>query len=67
MRMKFILTLCLCAAIGSLSAQYDDYFTSNSLRIDYIHAGTDTSEWIALDALIKEPYWGGSKVNLLES
>ena len=48
-------------------AQYDRFFEETTLRVDYIHAGTDKTEFYALENLIKEPYWGGSKTNLIDT
>ncbi|HNQ68496.1 MAG TPA: M64 family metallopeptidase [Bacteroidales bacterium] len=55
-------------AIHSLSAQvnYNDYFTDNSLRLDYYHTGTDDSEQVLFKEIRKEAFWGGSKNNLID-
>ncbi len=45
--------------------KFDDYFLNKSLRIDYYHFGNADSDSYAIDELIEEPYWGGSKTNLL--
>lgn len=52
----------------SLSAQinYSDYFTDNSLRLDYYHTGTSDSEQILFKEIRKEAFWGGSKTNLTD-
>jgi len=47
-------------------AAFDDYFENASLRIDYYHTGNNLSDSYSFDQLIKEPYWGGSKANLLD-
>lgn len=46
---------------------YYDYFTDNSLRLDYYHTGTSDTEQILFKELWKEPYWGGSKHNMIDS
>ena len=46
--------------------KFDDYFLNKSLRIDYYHFGNADSDSYAIDELIEEPYWGGSKKNLLD-
>lgn len=48
-------------------ATYDDYFTRETLRMDYIHAGNHQTEFFYLDDLRKEPYWGGSMINLIDT
>ena len=45
---------------------FDDYFLDKALRIDYFHFGDSLNDFYAIDELIEEPYWGGSKTNLLD-
>ena len=45
---------------------FDEYFLNKSLRIDYYHFGNAENDFYAMDELIEEPYWGGSKKNLLD-
>ncbi len=47
-------------------AGFEDHFENKTLRIDYYHSGNDTVEFYAIDELIEEPCWGGSKVNLID-
>lgn len=67
--MKKLLFLFILNLTGSLlfsNPLFDDYFESGSLRIDYYHGGTNETEFFFIDELIKEPNWGGSKVNLID-
>lgn len=52
--------------VYSQNVNFDDYFISKTLRIDLIHTGDYDSENYFLERLVKEPYWGGSKVNLID-
>ncbi len=56
--------------IGSLSAgsniKYDNYFLHQTLRIDYYHTGTSSTEQILFKELRKEQFWGGSITNLTD-
>ncbi|MBN2778430.1 MAG: peptidase M64 [Bacteroidales bacterium] len=45
---------------------YNEYFTENSMRIDYYHSGTDKSEFVMFKEIRKENYWGGTKTNLID-
>lgn len=45
---------------------YDDYFTDKSLRLDFYHTGDKSTEIISFDKLIEEPFWSGSKTNLID-
>ncbi len=65
--MKHALLLLLCA-VTALSAQtYDRYFTPATMRVDYYHSGTKGQESIALDKVIGEGPWPGSRVNLIDT
>ena len=47
-------------------AQFDEWFTEASLRIDYTLTGNDKNTSFALKEMIREPYWSGSTVNLID-
>ena len=64
------LLLLLTVAILSMSnafAQFDKYFHNKTLRYDYHHAGDSEKEFFFFDELIEEPYWAGSKTNLIDT
>ncbi|MBN2237834.1 MAG: peptidase M64 [Bacteroidales bacterium] len=66
--MKKISYLLFFLLISNFSfAQFDSFFSNQSLRIDYTHAGNHDQEFYFLDEIIAEPYWGGSKTNLIDS
>lgn len=50
----------------AVDAAFGDYFLNKSLRIDYFHTGDWQSEMYSIDKLIEEPYWGGTKTNLID-
>ena len=58
----FFLVMLPCMAF----AQFDEWFTEASLRVDYTLTGNDKTTSFALKELIKEPYWSGSKTNLID-
>jgi IgA Peptidase M64/Peptidase M64 N-terminus len=45
---------------------FDDWSDGATLRIDYLHAGTTPAESVALDALVREGDWPGSRTNLVD-
>ena len=47
-------------------AQFDQYFTEVSLRVDYVLTGNRETTTFSLKELIREPYWSGSKTNLID-
>lgn len=46
---------------------FNKYFLDKTLRVDYIHAGNSQSSEIYFKEMLEEPYWGGSKVNLIDT
>ena len=62
---RFLLFLMLlpCAAF----AQFDEWFVEASLRVDYSLTGNAKETRFALKELIREPYWSGSKTNLIDN
>ncbi|MDY0343578.1 MAG: M64 family metallopeptidase [Lentimicrobium sp.] len=62
---KAILFLCLVSPLF-LKAQFSKHFYDKTLRFDYVHSGNDSSDYYAIDELIEEGVWAGSKVNLID-
>jgi len=64
--MKRILTFVMILSVLVTQAQFDTFFLDKTLRMDYYHSGNHETEIYSFDELIEEPYWGGSKVNLVD-
>ncbi|NWF90593.1 MAG: peptidase M64 [Ignavibacteriaceae bacterium] len=64
--MKFLLGLLLINSCILSQVEFNDYFFDKTLRVDYFHTGNYESDYYSIDELIQEPFWGGSKVNLLD-
>ena len=64
--MKFLLGIFLINPFLFPQVEFENYFTDKSLRIDYFHTGNFETEYYSIDELIEEPFWGGSKVNLVD-
>lgn len=47
-------------------ADYNQHFTGQSMRVDFIFAGNADSENIYLDKIKKEPFWGGTRSQLID-
>lgn len=43
---------------------FSDWFTNSTLRLNYILAGTNTTQDIALHTMVRMPEWAGRRVNL---
>jgi hypothetical protein len=65
--MRYMIISLLALASLMASAQFDKYFENKSLRFDYYHAGDSQSDTYYYDETKMEPYWGGSKVNLIDT
>ncbi len=46
---------------------FEKYFTSKQLRVDYFHSGNNETEFYSIDELKSEPFWGGSKNKLIDT
>lgn len=46
--------------------EFDTYFLGKTLRFDYYHSGNSENESITSDREREEPYWAGSKKNLID-
>lgn len=57
----FLFTISLFSQIN-----FDDYFYDKTLRLDYYHTGNHENDFYSFEELIEEPYWGGSKTNLID-
>lgn len=61
----FLLLFSLFFTGGAQTVDFNDYFYNKSLRLDYVHSGTAETDFYALDELIEEPYYAGSRTNLV--
>lgn len=64
MRIIFIIIL-LNSSIFS-QVKFDEFFFEKTLRLDYFHTGNNKEDTYSFDELIEEPFWGGSKKNLID-
>jgi len=46
---------------------FSEWFFNKTMRFDYYHAGSATSEAIYFDEIIEEPYFAGSKTSLIDN
>lgn len=65
MKQLFIVYLSLLPVF--VFAGFDTHFKDQTLRIDYYHSGDAQSESYAFDEARIEPYWGGSRTNLVDT
>jgi len=65
--MKNTIALLMVFVAVAANAQFDTYFLDKTMRMDYYHSGNHETEFYSFDELIEEPYWGGSKVNMVDT
>lgn len=64
--------VCLIALLISISGfafgqvNFEDYFENKTLRIDYLMGGSAKEQTVFIKELREEPFWGGSKINLID-
>jgi len=66
-RLLILLCAAVCGTAGAQTVRFDDFFLDRTLRFDYYHCGDSSSEAYYFDELKSEPYWGGSKVSLIDT
>jgi len=62
-----LLTLLLISSLISAQSNFKKYFHEKQLRLDYFHSGNSENHYFTFDELIEEPFWGGSKINLIDT
>ena len=64
--MKTVFLFLLVVTANYSQVSFDEYFEDNTLRLDYYHTGDKENDFYSFDEMIEEPYWGGSRVNLVD-
>jgi hypothetical protein len=64
--MKLFALFLLFISVAYSQINFDDYFEDKTLRLDYFHTGDKENDYYSFDEMIEEPFWGGSKVNLID-
>jgi hypothetical protein len=48
------------------SVNYNQYFSGETMRVDYFHTGTTTEEHFSLDRILNDGSWAGSQTVMLD-
>lgn len=65
--MKQFWALCLCAlAPATFASDFDDHFLDKTMRVDFFHMGNAQEQHIAIDRIVSDGPWPGSKKNLID-
>ncbi|GAC1433511.1 MAG: IgA Peptidase M64 [Thermoanaerobaculia bacterium] len=67
LRTMLVLIACGCAAVSAAGATYDELFTARTMRVDYFHTGNRGEEIIALDRVVNDGPWPGSRDRLVDT
>ncbi len=65
--MKKLVIILLVLSCNSLFANFDSLFYNQTLRIDYSHTGTKTSEAWYVEEVKTEPFWAGTHTQLIDT
>ncbi|MDZ7373601.1 MAG: IgA Peptidase M64 [candidate division KSB1 bacterium] len=68
-RWSLTVALVLAAVIGRAGTgpEFSRYFLPKTLRVDLYHTGMRGQEVFALDQLVEQPLWAGSRTNLVDT
>ena len=66
MKRIFVAAWVLLASTVTHAQQFEDYFSEETLRVDYVFTGNDKGQQIALDELSTLPGWAGRRHHLAE-
>ncbi len=66
MKKVTLLFFMIISVWANAQINFDDHFIPKTLRFDYNRAGDAKSETIFFEQLKKEPYWAGSKTQLID-
>ncbi len=67
MRKSRLLLLLMLAVLGvDAQVDFNTFFKSKTMRFDYNIAGDASSQTIYFEQIREEPFWGGSKINLID-
>lgn len=62
-----ILSFLLLSVIPAQTINFKDYFTDQTMRIDYFHIGDSASELVTIDHVYQYGTWAGSMKNLIDN
>jgi hypothetical protein len=73
MRMRTLLVLIACVAASVSAAEvggrstFNETFIDKTMRVDYFHTGNRGEEIIALDRIVSDGPWAGSRTRLIDT
>ncbi len=69
MRLRALLLVMVCGAAAATAAgsTFNDFFTGQTMRVDYFHTGNRGEEIFALDRIVSDGPWPGSSTRLVDT
>lgn len=68
MRKLFVLiSVCVCFLASKAQVDYNQYFSSERLRLDLVFVGDASNQSVYLKSLHRENVWAGSRTNLIDT
>lgn len=70
MRTRFILVtlvLAIATATSAFAARFDEMFLDKTMRVDFFHTGNHGEEVVALDRVVSDGPWPGSRTYLIDA
>ena len=64
MRKLFVL---LFVTTSAFAARFDDVFLDKTMRVNYFHTGNRGQEIVALDSVVSDGPWPGSRSRLIDT
>lgn len=63
----YVLSVLFALQTAGQEVNFDNYFHIKTLRMDYYQSGTHATSKFHFDTFKEEPFWGGSKINLIDT
>jgi len=64
---KLIFAITFLLATSAFAASFDDLFLDRTMRVNYFHTGNHGEEIIALDSVVSDGPWPGSRSRLIDT
>ena len=67
MRKPLLAAIVFLFATAAFAARFEDLFLDKTMRVNYFHTGNKGEELIALDSVVSDGPWPGSRTRLLDA
>ena len=67
MRNLVFVTALFLAAASAFAAPFDELFLDRTMRVNYFHTGNHGEELIAIDSVVSDGPWPGSRTRLIDT